>query len=167
MLPQITSKIQNHIDLSNEEALWLFELEDEAQLREVYALADQVNEEKNHGVVSYIHNMNFNYTNVCELYCTFCAFRRDGDEADAYVRTPEHILAAVEGRAISEITIQGGLTEKVPFEAALDIFRAVKKKRPEIPPPARPRPPENKHGLSAGKNAPLSRSPDCRTGFRM
>ncbi len=132
MLRQIKSKIQNRIDLTNSDALWLFELEDENTLREVYALADRVNEELNHGAVSFIHNMNFNYTNVCELYCSFCAFRRDGDERDAYVKTPEHILEAVEGRAISEITIQGGLTEKVKFEAALDIFRAVKVKRPEI-----------------------------------
>src|SRR5262247_355111 len=27
---------------------------------------------------------NINYTNVCNAKCTFCAFRRDGDEPDAY-----------------------------------------------------------------------------------
>ena len=67
MLNQIRSKVENHLDITNEEALWLLELEDEAALREVYAIAEAINEEQNHGVVSYIHNTNFNYTNVCEL----------------------------------------------------------------------------------------------------
>ena len=132
MLNQIRSKVENHLDITNEEALWLLELEDEAALREVYAIAEAINEEQNHGVVSYIHNMNFNYTNVCELYCTFCAFRRDGHEEDAYIRTEKDILASIEGRGISEITFQGGLTEKVKFEDTLNLLRAVKRERPEI-----------------------------------
>lgn len=132
MLNQIKSKIHSHTDITNDEALWLFNLEDEVALREVYALADQINEELNHGVVSYIHNMNFNYTNICELYCTFCAFRRDGDEADAYIRSEKDILQSIEGRGISEITFQGGLTEKVKFEDALGLLRVVKREHPEI-----------------------------------
>lgn len=132
MFHQIQSKIQNHEDITNKEALFLFELEDEPRLRQVYALADEVNEELNHGVVSYIHNMNVNYTNICELYCTFCAFRRDGDESDVYILSEEDILRRIEGKNISEITFQGGLTEKVPFEQALGLLRAVKSHRPEI-----------------------------------
>lgn len=132
MFQEIRSQIQNHSDITNDEALWLFEQEDEKSLREIYALANQINEELNHGVVSYIHNMNFNYTNLCELYCTFCAFRRDGDEADAYIRTEEDILRAIEGKGISEITFQGGLTEKVKLEEALNLLRAVKRERPDI-----------------------------------
>ncbi|MBI4398583.1 MAG: 7,8-didemethyl-8-hydroxy-5-deazariboflavin synthase subunit CofH, partial [Candidatus Omnitrophica bacterium] len=113
MLSQIQSKASDHIDLTHEEALWLFEQQDASVLSEIYALAARVNHELNGDVVSFIHNMNFNYTNVCELYCTFCAFRRDGDERDAYVKGPAEILEAIRGRAISEITMQGGLTEKV------------------------------------------------------
>jgi len=132
MLEQIRSRILNREDLSNEETLWLFELEDESTLHEVYALANRVNDEWNHGVVSYIHNMNFNYTNLCELYCTFCAFRREGDEADAYIRSAEDLVKAIEGKGINEITMQGGLTEKVKFEEALELLRVVKRDRPDI-----------------------------------
>ena len=33
---------------------------------------------------TYVIDRNINYTNVCTARCTFCAFRRDGHEADAY-----------------------------------------------------------------------------------
>jgi cyclic dehypoxanthinyl futalosine synthase len=40
---------------------------------------------------TYIIDRNINYTNVCNARCTFCAFRRDGDEADAYTLSYEEI----------------------------------------------------------------------------
>jgi cyclic dehypoxanthinyl futalosine synthase len=33
---------------------------------------------------TYIVDRNINYTNICTAKCTFCAFRRDGHEEDAY-----------------------------------------------------------------------------------
>ena len=33
---------------------------------------------------TYIVDRNINYTNICTAKCTFCAFRRDGHEDDAY-----------------------------------------------------------------------------------
>ena len=33
---------------------------------------------------TYVIDRNINYTNVCTAKCTFCAFRRDGTEHDAY-----------------------------------------------------------------------------------
>src|SRR5690554_5570139 len=33
---------------------------------------------------TYVIDRNINYTNVCTAKCTFCAFRRDGDDHDAY-----------------------------------------------------------------------------------
>ena len=38
---------------------------------------------------TYVIDRNINYTNVCSAKCTFCAFRRDGDEADAYTLSHE------------------------------------------------------------------------------
>ncbi len=33
---------------------------------------------------TYVIDRNINYTNVCTAKCTFCAFRRDHEDADAY-----------------------------------------------------------------------------------
>ena len=33
---------------------------------------------------TYVIDRNINYTNVCTAKCTFCAFRRDHEDADSY-----------------------------------------------------------------------------------
>ena len=38
-------------------------------------------------VVTYIIDRNINYTNVCDVYCKFCAFYRIEKDADHYVIT--------------------------------------------------------------------------------
>src|ERR1700704_5361160 len=45
---------------------------------------------------TYVIDRNINYTNVCTAKCTFCAFRRDGDEADAYTLEHSALLAKIE-----------------------------------------------------------------------
>ncbi len=126
MFPEIKRKVLNHQDITNEEALYLFEIEDKELLQDVFDLANYINEEQNGNVVSFVHNMNINFTNVCELHCTFCAFRRNGNEEDAFVLSEEGIVEKVRGKGITEITYQGGLTDRVPLEKALSLLRAVK-----------------------------------------
>src|SRR5579862_17078 len=40
---------------------------------------------------TYIIDRNINYTNICNARCTFCAFRRDADDHDAYTLDPAQI----------------------------------------------------------------------------
>ena len=44
---------------------------------------------------TYVIDRNINYTNVCTAKCTFCAFRRDGDEDDAYTLEVDQILEKI------------------------------------------------------------------------
>jgi len=126
MLQTIRDKVLNHTDITDEEALYLFQIQDESEVNEIYSLANGINLEQNQDVVSFVHNMNINFTNVCELHCTFCAFRRDGHEDDAMILSEEQMLEKIKGKGITEITYQGGLTDKVPFEAAINLLRVVK-----------------------------------------
>jgi FO synthase subunit 2 len=98
----------------------------------LYRLANELNLKLNGLTVSFVHNMNINYTNLCEEVCTFCAFRKNANANDAYVLSLEDILHRIEGHAISEITFQGGLSEKVTFEHVLSLVRGIKENRPEI-----------------------------------
>ena len=43
------------------------------------------------GVVTYIVDRNINYTNVCNVYCKFCAFYRTEKDHDHYVLTHEQL----------------------------------------------------------------------------
>ena len=44
-------------------------------------------------IVTYIVDRNINYTNVCNVYCKFCAFYRTEKDDDHYVLTQEQIRA--------------------------------------------------------------------------
>ena len=54
--------------------------------------ADEIRQRKNPGdVVTYIIDRNINYTNVCNVVCTFCAFYRRPGKPDTYVHSIEEI----------------------------------------------------------------------------
>ena len=54
-------------------------------------------------VVTYIVDRNINYTNVCDVYCKFCAFYRTETDPDHYVLTLDQI-----DRKIDELVAGGG-----------------------------------------------------------
>src|ERR1700693_6202639 len=54
-------------------------------------------------IVTYIVDRNINYTNVCNVYCKFCAFYRTEKDADAYVIALDEL-----DRKIEETLALGG-----------------------------------------------------------
>lgn len=134
MWPTIESKIKDYASLSESELLWLLERKEESDLNRLYSLADFVNTRPNGNVVSFVHNMNVNYTNICEYRCTFCEFKKSAISKDAYILTfddVKHRLDHAEGR-ISEITYQGGLSPEVTFDQALELLSKIKAAHPQI-----------------------------------
>lgn len=84
---------------------------------------------------TYIIDRNINYTNVCNARCTFCAFRRDAGDADAYVLPKETIhekiaeLVAIGG---TQILMQGGMNPDLPLDYYLDLLNSIREKFPAI-----------------------------------
>ena len=84
---------------------------------------------------TYIIDRNINYTNVCTAKCTFCAFRRDADDHDAYTLEKEQIfekiaeLSAIGG---TQILMQGGMNPALPIEWYEDLLRGIKARFPHI-----------------------------------
>ncbi len=68
---------------------------------------------------TYVIDRNINYTNVCTARCTFCAFRRDHEDADSYTLDYDAIggkireLVAING---TQILMQGGMNDRLPIE---------------------------------------------------
>jgi cyclic dehypoxanthinyl futalosine synthase len=90
-----------------------------------------------HGDVlrSYVIDRYINYTNVCTAKCTFCAFRRDGDEADAYVLDREVLLGKIaELVAIggTQILMQGGMHPDLPFSWYVELLEAIGERFPQV-----------------------------------
>ena len=92
-------------------------------------------------VVTYMVDRNINYTNVCDVYCKFCAFYRTEKDGDHYVLSQGQIdqkideLVAVGG---NQILLQGGHHPKLGLEWYLDLLRHLRAKYPQI----------NVHGFS-------------------
>ena len=78
---------------------------------------------------------NINYTNVCNVYCKFCAFYRTEKDADAYVITLAEIDQKIEETLAlggTQILLQGGHHPKLTFQWYLDLLSHIKSKFPQI-----------------------------------
>ncbi len=84
---------------------------------------------------SYIIDRNINYTNVCSARCTFCAFRRDVDDSDAYTLSKEQIkskLTELVNLGGTQILLQGGMHPDLPLSFYEDLLRWLKADFPQI-----------------------------------
>jgi 2-iminoacetate synthase ThiH len=84
---------------------------------------------------TYVIDRNINYTNVCTAKCTFCAFRRDHEDADSYTLSFKKIgekireLVAIDG---TQILMQGGMNDRLPIEWYEDLLRFIKTNYPTV-----------------------------------
>ncbi len=75
--------------------------------------------------VSYIVDRNINYTNVCNIYCRFCAFYRAPGKEGGYLLSKEEIGAKIEEMVEAggiQILLQGGLNPELGIEYYEDLF---------------------------------------------
>ncbi len=86
-------------------------------------------------VVTYIVDRNVNYTNVCNVYCKFCAFYRTERDADHYVLSLEQLgekleeLSAIGG---VQVLLQGGHHPKLGITHYLEMLSFIKERFPQI-----------------------------------
>jgi len=70
-------------------------------------------------IVTYIVDRNVNYTNVCNVYCKFCAFYRTEKDADHYVLSLEQIDAKLQELSDNggvQVLLQGGHHPKLGID---------------------------------------------------
>ncbi|HEY3600602.1 MAG TPA: cyclic dehypoxanthinyl futalosine synthase [Chthoniobacterales bacterium] len=112
-------------------------------LAELGALADarrNLAKEKSYGgrgreVVTYIIDRNINYTNVCNVYCKFCAFYRTEKDEDHYVLTREQFdqkLDELTAAGGVQILMQGGHHPKLGLDWYIDLLHHIREKYPHI-----------------------------------
>src|SRR5256712_3849223 len=125
--------------INQAEALRLYSL----PLEELGALADrrrQLAKKNAHNcrgneIVTYIVDRNVNYTNVCNVYCKFCAFYRTERDDDAYVITHDEMDKKIEETVAlggTQILMQGGHHPKLTKQWYLDLLHHIKGKFPQI-----------------------------------
>ncbi len=80
--------------------------------------------------------MVLNYTNVCVVGCSFCAFYRPPRHREAYTYSVEdavkRVLEVDARYGIRQVLIQGGVNPEIGIEYFEGLFRAIKSKAPHI-----------------------------------
>ena len=100
------------------------------QLAKAKAYAGRGNE-----IVTFNVDRNVNYTNVCNVYCKFCAFYRVEKDDDSYVISLAEMDAKIaETLALggTQILMQGGHHPKLTKQWYLDLLSHIKNKWPQI-----------------------------------
>lgn len=86
-------------------------------------------------IVTYHIDRNINYTNICQVHCSFCAFHRNETDPDAYVLSIEELDRKIEETIVlggRQILLQGGHHPCLPLDWYLDLLRHIRKHYPEI-----------------------------------
>jgi cyclic dehypoxanthinyl futalosine synthase len=84
-------------------------------------------------VVTYIIDRNINYTNVCNVVCTFCAFYRRPGKPDTYVHSIEEICKRIDETIAlggTGVLMQGGLHPDFNIEWYENLLRTLHAKYP-------------------------------------
>ena len=85
------------------------------------------------GIITYIVDRNVNYTNICNVYCKFCAFYRTEKDTDSYVITTAEMDQKIEETIAlggTQILLQGGHHPKLTKQWYLDLLSHIKAKFP-------------------------------------
>jgi cyclic dehypoxanthinyl futalosine synthase len=85
--------------------------------------------------VTYIIDRNINYTNVCNVVCTFCAFYRRPGKPDTYVHSIEEICKRIDETIElggTGVLMQGGLHPDFNIEWYEDLLRTLHAKYPKF-----------------------------------
>ena len=86
-------------------------------------------------IVTYIVDRNINYTNVCNVYCKFCAFYRTEKDDDHYVLSLEEIdgkLDELSAEGGVQVLLQGGHHPTLGIDFYLTMLAHIREKYPQI-----------------------------------
>ncbi len=161
-LDDLLDKVWSGERITSAEALRLYPL----PLEELGALADRrrqlarasAYEGRGNQIVTYIVDRNINYTNICNVYCKFCAFYRTEKDADAYVISLAELDQKIEETLAlggTQILLQGGHHPGLTKQWYLDLLAHIRDRFPQV----------NIHGFSPSEfihfrevfNEPLDR----------
>src|SRR5574338_1673590 len=117
--------------LTTDECTTLLESHDIARMG---VAADEIRARRHpDNIVTYIIDRNINYTNVCNVVCTFCAFYRRPGAPDTYVRTFDEICKKIDETIAlggTGVLMQGGLHPDFGIEWYEDLLRSLRAKYP-------------------------------------
>jgi cyclic dehypoxanthinyl futalosine synthase len=135
MMQRIREKVASGERITRDEGVYLLR---EAPLLELAPLAMALryrhNPEKR---VTFVIDTNLNYTNICDAYCTFCAFYRTPGQEGEYTYTIEQMMGQFKRASemgCTTILLQGGLNSDLPFSYYTDLVSETRTRFPDLYP---------------------------------
>ncbi|MBI2883992.1 MAG: dehypoxanthine futalosine cyclase [Candidatus Methylomirabilis oxyfera] len=127
----IAEKVEAGERLTFDDGVELFE---RATLLELSAMADRVRWRLHpEPIVTYVIGRTVNYTNICWVQCSFCAFYRLPTSPEAYLLSREEIFQKIEELIElggTEVLLQGGLNPSLKIDYYEDLLASIKARYP-------------------------------------
>ena len=119
--------------VTNGEAVRLFA---DADLLDLGVTADLIRQRRHEdGVISYIIDRNINYTNVCNEYCSFCAFYRAKGHPEAYVLSNDTMYRKIQetvDQGGTGILMQGGVHPDLKIDYYEELLSGMRERFPDV-----------------------------------
>jgi cyclic dehypoxanthinyl futalosine synthase len=124
MIDPILAKSLNGERISSKEALVLLQSSDWTKI--VAAGHQKRLQMRDPNTVTYTAFHIFNYTNFCNVDCSFCSFKRDVEEGRGYVLSLKDIREKAEKaqqKRVNQIFLQGGVHPDLPLSYYTDVLQ--------------------------------------------
>jgi cyclic dehypoxanthinyl futalosine synthase len=85
--------------------------------------------------VTYVIDTTINYTNICNVHCSFCAFFRPEKHGEGYTMSHDDVIARVKWAAdqgATQIMIQGGVNPELRIGWFEELFQRVRREYPAV-----------------------------------
>jgi dehypoxanthine futalosine cyclase len=87
--------------------------------------------------ITFVVDMNPNYSNICNIDCIFCAFYRHPEEDGGYTHTVDEMIRnfkVAAGKGVTTVLLQGGVNPALPLEYYIELVERTVREVPEIYP---------------------------------
>ncbi|MBI4934136.1 MAG: 5-amino-6-(D-ribitylamino)uracil--L-tyrosine 4-hydroxyphenyl transferase CofH [Actinobacteria bacterium] len=135
---EVLDGVQSGQEVGFEQIVTLFRARG-PEVAAVAELADQLRHEAVGDAITWVHNRNINYTNVCTFKCKFCGFSKGplslNLRGTPYLLTLDDIAqraAEAWEMGATEVTLQGGIHPNFDGDYYIDVTRAVKDAVPDM-----------------------------------
>lgn len=131
-LTPIVHKVEAGERLSFEEGLQLFQTRD---LNALMRLADLRKRQLHGDKVYFVHSMRLEFTNICYVGCTFCAFAAKKNEERAWDYSPEEVVHQIGERymnGITELHMSSGHHPKHHWDYYPEMVKGIRAAYPEL-----------------------------------
>ncbi|MDO4264073.1 MAG: aminofutalosine synthase MqnE [Deinococcus sp.] len=131
-LKPIAAKVEAGERLSPQEGMHLFRTRD---INGLMRLADLQKRRLHGDKVYFVHSMRLEFTNICYVGCTFCAFAAHKDEERAWDYSPEEVVQEVGRRylpGITELHMSSGHHPNHPWEYYPAMVRGLREAYPDL-----------------------------------